>query len=119
MSHKVIVLVCYDMTKNLSKKSIDSINAFNSENNTEWVILEYDKESDGGDSGISYWMLHDHQPNYNGTLDRTLNGQQIWILPFLEGMPFDKSIEGVYDILTEEEYIEFEKTLDPLIGEEI
>lgn len=119
MSHKIKVLVCYDMDAILSKKSIDTINEFNSKINPYWVFLEYDKELIGDDSGVNYWMLHDNQPKHNGTLSRTLNGEQIWILPFIDGMPFDKSIEGVYDIYTEEEYIEFEKTLDTLTEEEV
>lgn len=112
MSHKIKYLVCYDMDATLSKKSIDIINVFNIKINPNWVMLEYDKDLEGNDSGINYWQLKDNGEPCNGYF-RTLNSDPLWILPFLDGMPFEDHIEYIYDIYTEEEYDIFKKTLDP------
>lgn len=100
------------MDETLSKESIDVINDFNIKINANWVILEYDKDSKGVDSGVSYWELKENGAPYNGYF-RHLNSAPLWILPFLDGMPFSDHVEGIYHIYTEEDYREFEKSLDP------
>ena len=107
MKYDIKVLVCYNMDEILSNDSIEIINQFNTSINTDWVNLEY---------GINYWQLKDSGEPYNGYF-RDLNSDPVWVLPFLDGMPFDSHIDGVYDIFTKEEYEVFKKTLDPLTEE--
>lgn len=98
------VLVCYNIDHTLNNESIDTINEFNLMMNPEWEGLEY---------GSTYRDMREMGSPYNGRF-RYLDSKSVWILPFPSLMKFPKKVNGVYDIFTKVDFLNFEKTLDPL-----
>ena len=101
MSNNSIYLVITNMEAFISKANIDKINA---SEGTSYPSLE---------NTVTYQMLWDSRTEERG-YKRHLNGVELWVLPYLKGRV---EINPLSEDITEYsygEYLEFEKTLDPI-----
>ena len=101
MSNNCTYLVITNMDAFISKVNIDKINA---SEGTSYPSLE---------NTITYQMLWDSRTKERGYKSH-LNGVELWVLPYLKGRV---EINPLSEDITEYsygEYLEYEKTLDPI-----
>ena len=110
MSNNSIFLVITNIDANISIANVVAINANEGTNYPTTPLTEDDSETR---SQITYQMLWDSRTKERG-YKRHLNGVELWVLPYLKGRV---EINPLSEDITEYsygEYLEFEKTLDPI-----